>query len=48
MRILASAFATAAVTVRKAPVIAYAPPLRILFIKAMPLHPQACIYTFEV
>jgi hypothetical protein len=34
-------------TVRNAPVIACAPTLFILFIRAMPLDPQACIYTLE-
>lgn len=47
MRMLASASATAVATVRKAPVTARASILCILFIKAMPLHPQAFIQTFE-
>ena len=47
VRMLASASATAVATVRKAPVMACAPILCILFIKAIPLDPHAYIHTFE-
>ena len=47
VHMLASASATAVATVRKTSVIACAPIICILFIRAMPLHPQACLQTFE-